>query len=175
MPKKTAGTSATVEAGGKTRGGEAGLGPALHDTEALTGHLDGIDEEGRLLFRVEGEDRSVPVSIGVDLPDDTLVQAAVVGRRGLVIRTSEARPRLVLIGLVRERVSSRARDRGGLEIQAKLDGETVQLSARKEIELKCGKARITLHESGRIEVSGTYILNRSRGPVKLKGATVEIN
>jgi len=175
MPKKTTGTSATVEAGVWKEGDRAGFGDLRRDLEAVTGHLDGIDEEGRLLFRVEGEDRSVPVSIGVDLPDDTLVQAAMLGRRGLVIQTSEERPRLVLIGLVRERVSNASRDRGGLEIQARLDGNTVQLTARKEIELKCGKARITLHESGRIEVSGTYILNRSRGPVKLKGATVEIN
>jgi hypothetical protein len=141
----------------------------------VTGHLDGIDDEGRLLFREEGEARSVPVAIGVELPDDTLVQAALLGRRGLVIRTSESKPRLVLVGLVRERVSSAARDREGMAIQATVDGETVQLTADTRIELKCGKARITLDKSGRIEVSGTYLLNRSRGPLKLKGATVEIN
>ncbi len=31
------------------------------DVDAVTGHLDGIDDEGRLLFKEEGEARSVPV------------------------------------------------------------------------------------------------------------------
>ena len=156
-------------------GGAGGPFRASQDVDAVTGHLEGIDDEGRLLFREEGEDLCVPVAIGVDLPDDTLVQAAKLGRRALVIRTSEPKPRLVLVGLVRERVSSAALDREGTPVQATVDGDTVRLSADTQIELKCGKARITLQKNGRIEVSGTYLLNRSRGPLKLKGATVEIN
>ena len=149
--------------------------PLSHDVDAITGHLDGVDGEGRLLFRIEGESRSVPVAIGLDIPDDALVRAASVGRRGLVLRTNETRPRLILVGLVRERVSSAARDAPLTQINAKLDGETVQLSAETRIELSCGKARITLHKDGRIELSGTNLLHRSRGPVRIKGATVEIN
>ncbi len=33
----------------------------------------------------------------------------------------------------------------------------------------------TLIEEGRVEVNGSYLLQRSRGPVKIKGASVEIN
>ena len=174
MAKTTGKPTATTVLVGED--GRAG-GPfrAPQDVDAVTGHLEGIDDEGRLLFREEGEGLCVPVAIGVDLPDDTLVQAAKQGRRGLVIRTSEPTPRLVLVGLVRERVSSAALDREGTPIQATVDGEMVRLTADTQIELKCGKARITLHKSGRIEVSGTYLLNRSRGPLKLKGATVELN
>jgi hypothetical protein len=146
-----------------------------HSADAITGHLDGIDAEGRIRFLAEGEERSVPVAIGVDLPDDALVRAAIVGHRGLVIRTNETRRRLVLVGLVRERVSTAAREAGISQVTATLDGDTVDLKADTQIELRCGKARITLHRDGRIEVSGTHVLNRSRGPMKLKGATVEIN
>ena len=56
-----------------------------------------------------------------------------------------------------------------------MDGETVRLEAKNRIELTCGRARIVLDKDGRIEVSGSYVINRSRGPLKLKGATVEIN
>jgi hypothetical protein len=157
---------------------ERGGGPwesLAREVDAITGHLDGIDEEGRILFLVEGEEKSVPVAIGLDLADDALVRAASVGHRGLVIRTNEARPRLVLVGLVRERVSSAAREAGISQVMATLDGDTVALKADTQIELRCGKARITLHKDGRVEVSGTHVVNRSRGPMKLKGATVEIN
>lgn len=174
MARTTGKPSATEVLGGEE--GRAG-GPRRtpQDVDAVTGHLEGIDDEGRLLFREEGGTSCVPVAIGVDLPDDTLVQAANLGRRALVIRTGETTPRPVLIGLVRERVSSAAMDREGTPLQATVDGEKVRLTAETQIELKCGKSRITLHKDGRIEVSGTYLLNRSRGPLKLKGATVEIN
>lgn len=143
--------------------------------DAVTGHLDGIDAEGRLLFSAEGAEGRVPVAIGVELPDDVLVRAANLGRRALVIRTNEDRPRWVLVGLVRERVATEGREEDPDRIHATVDGDTVELTGEREIELRCGKARITLREDGRIEVSGTYLLNRSRGPLKLKGATVEIN
>jgi len=156
--------------------GSAEKAPALEEgVDAVTGHLDGVDAQGRLLFRAEGEERTRPVAIGVELPDDVLVRAAALGQRALVVRTNESRPRWVLMGLVRERVRTEAQEEDPGRIHATVDGDTVELTAEREIELRCGKARITLRKDGRIEVSGTYLLNRSRGPLKLKGATVEIN
>jgi hypothetical protein len=32
-----------------------------------------------------------------------------------------------------------------------------------------------MHKDGRIEISGTHLLTRSRGPVKIKGATIALN
>jgi len=142
---------------------------------ARTGHLDGVDGNGRLMFRPEGENGSFPLAIGVGLSDEELVRAAWVGRRALAVVTADEPPRFVLVGLLRERVAAQARDSWPAELEVRLDGETVQLKARKRIELVCGKSRIVLDEQGRIEVNGNYLLSRSRGPVKLKGATVEIN
>ncbi len=76
-----------------------GAGPTL-----LTGHLRGIDDEGRLLFAAEGDDAPVPVGIGIEIPDGTLVRAARRGARALVARTSDPTPRWLLVGLVRERI-----------------------------------------------------------------------
>ena len=139
------------------------------------GHLDGVDGEGRLMFRPEGGSKSVPVVIGVGMSDEELVRAAWTGRRALVVRTGGKVPQLVLVGFPREHVAAKARDAWPAEVEVRMDGETVHIKARRKIELVCGKSRIVLDADGRVEVNGSYLLSRSRGPVKIKGATVEIN
>ena len=74
----------------------------------VTGHLDGVDDEGRILFRPEGSDERTPVSIGLATSDEELVQAAWLGKRALVLRTADGSNRGVLVSLVRERVSADA-------------------------------------------------------------------
>lgn len=142
---------------------------------AEMGHLDGVDPEGRLMFRPQGGSASFPVLIGVGMSDEELVRAAWTGRRALVVRAGGETTQPVLVGFPRERVAERARDAWPGEVEVRIDGETLQLKARKRIELVCGKSRIVLDDQGRIEINGSYLLSRSRGPVKIKGATVEIN
>lgn len=60
-------------------------------------------------------------------------------------------------------------------VETTLDGETLTLSADREIVLRCGKASITLTKAGKIIVRGAYLLNRSSGVNKIKGASVQIN
>ena len=148
---------------------------AIAPGELISGHLDGIDDEGRVLFRAEDARSSVPVAIGIALPDASVVEAARMRRRALVSRTSDAVSRLMLVGLVRERVTSMTRDAAPGELEVNLDGETLRLEGKTRIELVCGRARIVLHKSGRVEVSGTHVLTRSRGAVRIKGATVHLN
>lgn len=60
-------------------------------------------------------------------------------------------------------------------VETTLDGERLTLTANREIVLKCGKASITLTKAGKIIVRGAYLLNRSSGVNKIKGASVQIN
>ena len=60
-------------------------------------------------------------------------------------------------------------------VNAKLDEATMTLSAEREIVLRCGDASITLKRDGKIEIRGTYVLSRSSGANKVKGASVQIN
>jgi hypothetical protein len=60
-------------------------------------------------------------------------------------------------------------------VTAELDGERVVLSAEREIVLRCGEASITLTRAGKVLIRGTYILTRSSGANRIKGAAVEIN
>ena len=60
-------------------------------------------------------------------------------------------------------------------IETDLDGERLTFTADKEIVLRCGKASITLTRAGKIIIRGAYLLNRSSGVNKIKGASVQIN
>ncbi len=58
---------------------------------------------------------------------------------------------------------------------AELDGESIVLSAKQNITLKCGKASITLTKSGKVILRGAYLLSRSSGVNRIKGGSVQIN
>ena len=143
--------------------------------ETLTGHLAGLDDEGRVLFRAAGSDDEVPVAIGLPLGDAEVAKAAWLGRRALVVVTTGPARQLVLVGLVRERVGSATRDAAPDELQVQVDGEVVRLRGKQKIELVCGKSRLTMDRDGRIEVNGTRLIQRARGPVKIKGTTIDLN
>lgn len=66
-----------------------------------------------------------------------------------------------------------AQDPGPME--AKIVGRRVTLTARDEIELRCGEAGIVLRRNGRVVIRGTYVETRSRGTNRIRGGTVEIN
>ena len=56
-----------------------------------------------------------------------------------------------------------------------IDGERLLITAQKEIVLRCGEASITLTAAGKVLIKGTYVLSRSAGYNKIKGAAVDIN
>ncbi len=60
-------------------------------------------------------------------------------------------------------------------VRAELDGERVVVNAEQEIVLRCGEASLTLTRAGKVLIRGSYILARSSGANRIKGATVEIN
>lgn len=141
----------------------------------LTGHLCGLDDEGRLLFEPEDGGRPFEVAIAMSVSDGVIVRAVRRRARVLVLRTGDAAPRWLLVGLVRERVGEKARDAKPGRLEVSVDGEKVKLEAEHDIELRCGQACITLRFDGRIELRGTHILSASRGPNRVKGATIALN
>ncbi|MFP4389689.1 MAG: DUF6484 domain-containing protein [Desulfococcaceae bacterium] len=56
-----------------------------------------------------------------------------------------------------------------------VDGRRIAFDAREEIVLRCGKSSITLTRAGKIVIRGAYLLNRSSGVNRIKGASVQIN
>jgi hypothetical protein len=80
------------------------------------------------------------------------------------------RQRPIVLGVL---VSPHARTRPGVRVSA--DGETLILEANREIELRCGKARLRLERDGKVAVHGTDVLSRSSGSNRIKGGQVRIN
>jgi hypothetical protein len=146
------------------------------DGTVVSGHLVGVDGEGRLQFVPEGSvGGPVPVAIGIELSDGALVKAARMQRRALVVRTADANPRWVLIGLVRERVGVKARDARPGQLEVTLDGETLRLSAERNLELRCGAASLLLRKDGKVVITGTNVVSSSRGQNRIRGATISLN
>ena len=144
-------------------------------TGALAGQLAGIDAEGRILFCEDGSPTPYAVIIGLAIGDEEVVAAVRAQRRALVIKPENQPLQPVLVALLRNGVSAEARDKAVGEPATRIDGQALAIEAQQSLELSCGRARITLHSDGRIELNGDYLLSRSRGPIKLKGATIDIN
>ena len=60
-------------------------------------------------------------------------------------------------------------------LQVKVDGETLELTGRQEIVLRCGKASLTLTRAGKVLLRGAYVSSRSSGVNRIKGGSVQIN
>ncbi len=60
-------------------------------------------------------------------------------------------------------------------LDVRVDGERVVLQGRERIELRCGEASIVLTRAGKVLINGNYVLTRSRGANRVKGAYVGIN
>ena len=60
-------------------------------------------------------------------------------------------------------------------IQVDNDDETLTLTAKRQITLRCGKASITLTRAGKVILRGAYLLSRSSGVNRIKGGSVQIN
>lgn len=126
-----------------------------------TARLVGVDEDGRLLVRLEGFDADIAVRIGVEIEDDALKRAAKAGREVLLAFPADSAP--VAVAVLRDRLES------------KQSGGRVRLAAPDELVLRCGKASVVLRKDGRVTVKGTRIVSASTGPHKIKGASVELN
>ncbi len=53
--------------------------------------------------------------------------------------------------------------------------EQLQLEAQQSICLKTAKSRIEIHGDGKILIDGQHIVQQAAGPVKMQGATIELN
>lgn len=155
--------------------------------EAPPARIDGV-VIGRLAALLPGGAPVVRFT-GCASPEGVVARAAAaVGEadlgRAVALMFEGADPsRPILMGLVHNEAElatswlRRAGDanRDGVRPQVKADGERVELTADKEIVLRCGKASITLTRAGKILVRGAYVLTRSSGVNRIQGGSVQIN
>jgi|ERR1700674_838587 hypothetical protein len=95
----------------------------------------------------------------------------------VVVICDQGDPRCpIVIGVLQERSFVPV----GADMQRQLvsvqaDEDRYVISAEREIVLRCGDASITLTRAGKVIIEGNYILSRSTGYNKIKGAAVDIN
>ena len=141
-------------------GDHEGLYSERHVT---TGVFAGFNSEGRFLVIQEdaAEPKEALSTVGLSESD--------IGRKILLVFTNETGPQPVIVG----RLQDRRQPVTG--VNCKVDGERVVVRGERQIELRCGEASIVLTQAGKVLIKGNFVLTRSRGANKIKGAFVDIN
>jgi hypothetical protein len=97
-----------------------------------------------------------------------------IGSQVLVLFDGGHVRRPIVIGVLQQaRASFKRATAPFVALQA--DDQRLVLTAEREIELRCGEASITLSRAGKVLIRGKYILSRSSGYNRIKGAAVDIN
>jgi hypothetical protein len=90
------------------------------------------------------------------------------GREAVLMFEDGDPRRPIIMGLVQGASKSRT---NSLEV----DGETLELTAERQVILRCGEASITLTRSGKVLIRGKYVLSRSSGVNMVKGGVIHLN
>lgn len=138
---------------------------------AITARLHGFDlDERPLVAGVPG----VPHEIIQARSTVALVRQQINAAVVLVFEQGDPR-RPIIVGVLQDSAPLPAIDVAPALVSAQVDEQRVVLTAEREIVLKCGNASITLTRAGKVLIKGTYVLSRSSGYNKIKGAAVDIN
>ncbi|SFU99418.1 DUF6484 domain-containing protein [Pseudoduganella namucuonensis] len=103
-----------------------------------------------------------------------------IGMEVVVVFEGGAPARPIILGVLRRDagetgVTADADAWPPLQVQVQVDDDRLLISAEREIVLRCGDASLTLTRAGKVLIRGSYILSRSSGYNKIKGAAVDIN
>lgn len=136
----------------------------------VIGVLMGFDDGGMPLVVFPGNpvDRAIPARTTAGLgPDHVGSEVALLFERG-----DPARP-LVIGRILHPEVELERPAQA--PVRATVDDQRLELTAEREIVLRCGKASITLTRAGKILLRGAYLFSRSTGVNKIKGGSVQLN
>ncbi len=103
------------------------------------------------------------------------LRRAMIGREVLVLFEQADVERPIIIGVIEPQALQDQAAPPSLAVQVHADGERHVIEAEREIVLRCGEASITLTRAGKVIIRGAYILSRSTGYNKIKGAAIDIN
>ena len=139
---------------------------------AATARLTGFDLDER------------PLIVGIpDHPRDLVAARTTVpllrehiGSTVVILLEQGDSRRPIVVGVLQSHSSvARAKGNPPHMVSVCADDDRIELSAEREIVLRCGDASITLTRGGKVLIRGKYVLSRSTGYNKIKGAAVDIN
>jgi len=96
--------------------------------------------------------------------------------RSVVVLCENGDPRLpIIVGVLGDSHEQVPEAPPGKHAVIRADDERFIVDAEREIVLRCGESSITLTRAGKVIIKGKYVLSRSSGYNKIKGAAVDIN
>ena len=129
--------------------------------------LVGFDQDGRPLVEIASQPGELlPARSTVRLPK-------LCGSEVLVLLEGGDRQRPIIIGVLQSELAEEREE--GNSVKVSVDGKALELVAQRELVLRCGDASITLTAAGKVLIRGRYVVSRSSGANKIKGAVVDIN
>ena len=159
--------------------------PLLDDArrEPARGAPDGLPTRRELLIgRLLEVERSASAVVEFTTADGPRHVAALstvplrptdIGRRAVLAFVAGELDRPIVLGLLAEADGLQDATESAAEVSDEPD--ELVLTANRQIVLRCGKATLTLTRAGKILLRGTYLLARSSGVNRIKGASVQIN
>ena len=135
------------------------------------GTVAGFSESGLPLVTFSGNPESEPVPAR----HTCSITVSDLGREAVLVFEGHDSRKPVILGLLQGSVALQQSEEQPEPLNVSLDGEQVNLTAKNEIVLRCGKASITLTRAGKIIIRGAYLLSRSSGVNRIKGGSVQIN
>ncbi len=140
-------------------------------SDVVIGVLAGIDNQGvpLVVFPNSHSEIGLPARATVLLNGDDI------GREVALLFESGDPSRPLIIGRIQGRANHESIKPPMLPLAVEMDGDSIALTAKKDITLRCGKASITLTKAGKILIRGSYLLSRSSGANRIKGGSVQLN
>ena len=129
-----------------------------------------INDSGEPLVAFPGN----PVEAAVPAHSTTQFTAKDIGKEVALLFEGGDLLKPLIIGKIQQATAEKVIHNDKLTT-AEMDGDTIVLSANKEIVLKCGKSSITLTQAGKILIKGEYLSSRSTGVNRIKGGSIQLN
>ena len=140
-------------------------------TDVTVGALVGFSAQGHPLVVFAGN----PSQRGLEAKSTVQLETDDIGcHLALLFENGDANKPLI-IGRIVSPQPTRKEKTTSQTLNVKMDGDTLCLRAEQQIELKCGKASITLTKAGKVLIRGAYILSRSSGANRIKGGAIQLN
>lgn len=153
--------------------GTASAAGSVPLASVVTGRLQGFDLDDHPLIC------GLPLSAGLAITARTTVdlRRSMIGQSVVVAFEQGDAAWPIVIGVLQAPAPSPAAlaQSSSRPLSVYADDQRFVVSAEREIVLRCGDASITLTRAGKVIIKGNYVLSRSTGYNKIKGAAVDIN
>jgi hypothetical protein len=145
------------------------------------GHIQGVGEEGQLLVDFPGNLAGpIPARFAESLKNRINLKSPPNNAKALIVFEDEDPLLPIVVDTICETIEKQdENDAVALQLAETesfyIEGKRIRFDAKEQVELRCGKASITLTRAGKVIIRGAYLLNRSSGVNRIKGGSVQIN